>query len=120
MGQLAALTITRPARGTVVGEIVPTGRQALGHSARQPAPEARSRVPARAAQLKEYLAHPEGRQWSSARSGPASPPAAEASPEDLTAPSSDARLAPEVLEPIRRQLGVSNRVLDVLVAEPSL
>jgi hypothetical protein len=28
--------------------------------------------------------------------------------------------APEVLEPIRRQLGVANRVLDVLVAEVSL
>ena len=29
-------------------------------------------------------------------------------------------LAPEVLEPIRRQLSVAHRVLDVLVAEPSL
>ena len=29
-------------------------------------------------------------------------------------------LAPEVLEPVRRQLGVAHRVLDVLVAEPSL
>jgi hypothetical protein len=28
--------------------------------------------------------------------------------------------APEVLEPIRGQLGVPNGVLDVLVAEPSL
>jgi integrase len=30
------------------------------------------------------------------------------------------RLPPEVLEPVRRQLGVAYRVLDVLVAEPSL
>jgi hypothetical protein len=30
------------------------------------------------------------------------------------------RSAPEVLEPMRRQLGVAHRVLDVLVAEPSL
>jgi hypothetical protein len=29
-------------------------------------------------------------------------------------------LSPEVLEPIRRQLGVAHRMLDVLVAEPSL
>ena len=29
------------------------------------------------------------------------------------------RLAPEALEPIRRQLGVTHRVLDVLVPEPS-
>jgi hypothetical protein len=27
---------------------------------------------------------------------------------------------PEVLEPMRRQLGVAHRVLDVLVTEPSL
>ena len=31
-----------------------------------------------------------------------------------------AALTPEVLEPIRGQLGVAHRVLDVLVAEPSL
>jgi hypothetical protein len=30
------------------------------------------------------------------------------------------KLTPEVLEPIRRQLGVTNRVLDVLVAEVRL
>jgi hypothetical protein len=29
-------------------------------------------------------------------------------------------LSPEVLEPIRRKFGVTHRVLDVLVAEPSL
>ena len=29
-------------------------------------------------------------------------------------------LAPEVLEPVRRQLGVTHRVLDVFVPEPSL
>ena len=29
-------------------------------------------------------------------------------------------LAPEVLEPVRRQLGVAHRVLDVLVPEPCL
>jgi hypothetical protein len=28
--------------------------------------------------------------------------------------------APEVLEPVRRKLDIANRVLDVLVAEPSL
>src|SRR5215471_3318898 len=32
----------------------------------------------------------------------------------------DGRSAPEVLEPIRSQLGVTHRVLDVLVAEPCL
>jgi hypothetical protein len=30
------------------------------------------------------------------------------------------RLSPELPEPVRRQLGVAHRVLDVLVAEPSL
>src|SRR5437764_13944478 len=30
------------------------------------------------------------------------------------------RLPPEVLEPVRRQLGIAHRVLDVLVAEPRL
>jgi hypothetical protein len=30
------------------------------------------------------------------------------------------RLSPEVLEPVRGQLGVAHRVLDVLVAEPRL
>jgi hypothetical protein len=29
-------------------------------------------------------------------------------------------LVPEVLEPVRRQLGVAHRVLDVLVPEPNL
>jgi hypothetical protein len=45
---------------------------------------------------------------------------------DAAAPAADVtpiatnRLSPEVLEPVRRQLGVAHRVLDVLVAERSL
>jgi hypothetical protein len=36
------------------------------------------------------------------------------------APAAANRLSPEVLKPIRRQLGVAHRVLDVFVAEPRL
>jgi hypothetical protein len=43
-----------------------------------------------------------------------------AAPAADVTPIATNRLAPEVLEPIRRQLGVAHRVLNVLVAEPCL
>ena len=43
-----------------------------------------------------------------------------AAPAADVTPIATNRLSPEVLEPVRRQLGVAHRVLNVLVAEPSL
>src|SRR5262249_42037983 len=40
--------------------------------------------------------------------------------ERVSAARRDRRLSPEVLKSIRRKFGVTHRVLDVLVAEPSL